>query len=293
MWDLPGPGVEPVSRALAGGFFIAVPPGKPPPSPHMSAVSFVLYRLWLMAFHNFQYPLSHSAIMSGSTGVGECCTLAIVQVINVATDFIVCRWEWIWSYSFASWPPAHLLSQARERWLPSYSRGCAAPQTWLGQALASCWTPQVWPGAPMGASHACGAAAEGDTCFPKCPTLCDPTDCGPPGSSVHGILQARILEWVAIPFSRGSSWPRDGTRVSHMQGDYHLSHQGSPKVFPQRWHQWKYTPRLRNTFIRWMWQSRRRKRRTAGIQRGQEVGRAPSRHWAREAELPEGGPRSR
>ena len=40
-----------------------------------------------------------------------------------------------------------------------------------------------------------------------CPTLWDPTDCSPPGSSVHGILQARILEWVAIPFSRGSSHP--------------------------------------------------------------------------------------
>ena len=36
----------------------------------------------------------------------------------------------------------------------------------------------------------------------SCPTLCDPTDCRPPGSSVHGILQASILEWVAIPFSR-------------------------------------------------------------------------------------------
>ena len=42
-----------------------------------------------------------------------------------------------------------------------------------------------------------------------CPTLCDPKDCSPPGSSVPGILQARILEWVAMPFSRGSSRPRD------------------------------------------------------------------------------------
>ena len=42
----------------------------------------------------------------------------------------------------------------------------------------------------------------------SCPTLCDPMDCSPPGSTVHGILQARILEWVAIPFSRGSSWTR-------------------------------------------------------------------------------------
>jgi len=43
----------------------------------------------------------------------------------------------------------------------------------------------------------------------SCPTLCDLLDCSPPGSSVHGILQARILEWVAIPFSMESSWPRD------------------------------------------------------------------------------------
>ena len=44
--------------------------------------------------------------------------------------------------------------------------------------------------------------------------LCDPMDCSPPGSSVHGILQVRILEWVAIRFSRGSSWPRDWTCIS-------------------------------------------------------------------------------
>ena len=42
-----------------------------------------------------------------------------------------------------------------------------------------------------------------------CPTLCNPMDCSQLGSSVHGILQARILEWVAISFSRGSSQPRD------------------------------------------------------------------------------------
>ena len=46
------------------------------------------------------------------------------------------------------------------------------------------------------------------------PTLCDTMDCSLPGSSVHGILQARVLEWVAISFSRGSSQPRDQTRVS-------------------------------------------------------------------------------
>ena len=50
----------------------------------------------------------------------------------------------------------------------------------------------------------------------SCPTLFDPTDCSPPGSSVHGILQARILEWVAMPSSRGSSRPRDQTHISYI-----------------------------------------------------------------------------
>ena len=54
----------------------------------------------------------------------------------------------------------------------------------------------------------------------SCLTLCDPVDCSTPGSSVHGILQARILEWVAISFSRGSPWPRDRTQVSCIAGRF-------------------------------------------------------------------------
>ena len=48
----------------------------------------------------------------------------------------------------------------------------------------------------------------------SCPALYNPACCSPPGSSVPEFLQVRVLEWVAIPFSRGSSWPRDGTPVS-------------------------------------------------------------------------------
>ena len=51
-----------------------------------------------------------------------------------------------------------------------------------------------------------------------CPTLCNPVDCSLPGSSVHGIFQTNVLEWVAISFSRASSLPRDRTQVSHIVG---------------------------------------------------------------------------
>ena len=66
----------------------------------------------------------------------------------------------------------------------------------------------------------------------SCVQLCDPMDCGSPGSSVHGILQARILEWVAIPFCRGSSPPRDWTHIScifrNVADSLALSQWGSP-----------------------------------------------------------------
>ena len=54
----------------------------------------------------------------------------------------------------------------------------------------------------------------------SCPTLGNSMDCKIPSSSVHGSFQARLLEWVAISFSRGSSWPRDRTWVSHIAGKH-------------------------------------------------------------------------
>ena len=67
----------------------------------------------------------------------------------------------------------------------------------------------------------------------SCPTLCDAMDHSPPGFSVHGILQARIWEWVAVSFSKGSSQPRDRTCLSYASyiGKwvlYHQCHLGSP-----------------------------------------------------------------
>ena len=76
----------------------------------------------------------------------------------------------------------------------------------------------------------------------SCPTLCDPMDCSPLDVSVHGILQARILDWAAFPFYRGSSWPRDRTQVSCTAGRFFAiwatreAHDDCNKV--QYWRQW-------------------------------------------------------
>ena len=64
----------------------------------------------------------------------------------------------------------------------------------------------------------------------SCPTLCDPIDCSLPGSSVHGGLQGGRLGWVAMPFSRGPSWPKNRTLSSYISclGKWVLYHLGSP-----------------------------------------------------------------
>ena len=65
-----------------------------------------------------------------------------------------------------------------------------------------------------------------------CPTLCDPMDCSPPGSSVHGIFQARILEWVAMLSSRGSSQSRDRIHISCTAGRFFTTEPpGKPQLF--------------------------------------------------------------
>ena len=74
--------------------------------------------------------------------------------------------------------------------------------------------PRVWPVESSIAAHCvCTLCAKS---LQSCLTLCYPVDCSPPGSSVSGILQARILEWVAMPSSRETSRPRDRTRISYV-----------------------------------------------------------------------------
>ena len=98
---------------------------------------------------------------------------------------------------------------------------------WLSSSSSS-YTKDVWYPKHM---IRCSTSLKSESeVTPSCPTLCDHVDCSLLGSSVHGILQARILEWTAISFSRGSSQPRDQTWVSHIAGRPSTlwSHQGSP-----------------------------------------------------------------
>ena len=86
-------------------------------------------------------------------------------------------------------------------------------------------TYSVWTSAKTELFLLPPAAPESSLCLcmlvtQSCPTLCDPMDCSPPGSSVHEVFQARILEWIAISFSRGSSGPRDWTQVSYIAGGF-------------------------------------------------------------------------
>ena len=84
---------------------------------------------------------------------------------------------------------------------------CCSPWVTNSPAQLTDWTIAT---AAKYALHACLPAKWLQSCL----TLCDPMDCSPPGSSVHGILQARILEWVVISFTRGSALPRSWTCIS-------------------------------------------------------------------------------
>ena len=97
---------------------------------------------------------------------------------------------------------------------------------WLGgHALLKRWRIRCWVrGCCVTPPRPAGSQTLLSYCrclLPKsCPILWDPQDCSPPGSSVHGISQARILEWVAISFSRGSSRPRDTAHISCLAGRF-------------------------------------------------------------------------
>ena len=121
----------------------------------------------------------------------------------------------------------HGILQARIlEWVAiSFSRGSSPPRDWawisriVGRRF-TVWATRESPGnLSPGINPLFIFKSESESEVAQlCPTLCDPMDCSPPGFSIHGIFQARILEWVAISFSRGSSRPRNRTWVSCIAG---------------------------------------------------------------------------
>ena len=100
-------------------------------------------------------------------------------------------------------------------------RPCASKPLWE-MSLDTPWHPLAFRASCLlgvalcGGQNMCACVLVAQSCL----TPCDSIGCSPPGSSVHGILQARILEWVAVPFSRGSSQARDRTEVSCIAGRF-------------------------------------------------------------------------
>ena len=114
---------------------------------------------------------------------------------------------------------------------------------WMRSSTVTCSKPRQTPILDWGRIENNGYYKHtARVCVCACSVMsdsCDLIDCGLPGSSVHGIIQARMLECIAISFSRGSSWPRDWTHVSYVsctgrQVLYHWRHQGSPISCPKR-----------------------------------------------------------
>ena len=120
------------------------------------------------------------------------------------------------SKSFGGWWMSHRNTFA---WLSAYHGKEAETALLLSKVNPSSWALDLIPRSSLLAhffTYLPPSLSQQFTCMcaQSCPTLCHPKRCNPPGSSVHGISQARILEWVAISSSKGSSWPRGQTRIS-------------------------------------------------------------------------------
>ena len=116
----------------------------------------------------------------------------------------------IWGLS-GGWRPSHIPSHWPRAWGTVYTQRSLPPHPSTLELFS-------WPGKFPQLSYSPQGKESESEVAQSCPTLSGPVDCSLPGSSLHGIFQARILEWVAISFSRASSQPRDRTEVSLIGG---------------------------------------------------------------------------
>ena len=136
-------------------------------------------------------------------------------------EYMLRETQFLWTRQF----PLRIKSAGNELLLKDWGQEILDSKE--GGKMRDTWSPlesgEVFISSQQTGMHVCSVALV--------MSLWDSMNCSPPGSSVHGILQARILEWVAMPSSRGSSQPRDWTRVSCAASrSLLLSHQGSPST---------------------------------------------------------------
>ena len=203
--DLPEPGGKPASPAMAGGFFTAKPPGKPnlyyiqPDKASFWCGSLLPTRKhWTNGFWTSEFLLlldwDSSCVKLNFTFLNNCLrhtyTNSLIFLLPNHTPQMPTV-SWPFYYQCDSWCLTSLDFKFHlSSWILSSTYFSSSP---LVTAL------------PF-ALRVLGCSVMSDSLWPM--------DCSPPGSSVHEISQARILEWVAISSSRGSSWPRDQTHIS-------------------------------------------------------------------------------
>ena len=138
--------------------------------------------------------------MCVSLHFSECSLIEVAHLIYPGK--ILCRWEWLPT-------PVFLPGESHgQRSLVGYSSWVTKSQTWLTFSFFFCLK--------LSSCYQYSEVLVAQLCL----TLCNPMNCSPPGSSIHGILQARTLKWIAIPFFKGSSWPRDQTWVFCIAGRF-------------------------------------------------------------------------
>ena len=138
----------------------------------------------------------------------EC--LSITEQMHCMCSCFVPPWV-----STFSWLPLHITDHSLYHFHCPPSQLPAEWCQWGVTGMILEWEAAGMPGHLL-QSLGCQVSLDYAKSLQSCLTLCNPIDCSPPGSSVRGIFQARILEWVAIPSSRGSSWSRDRTCRSYL-----------------------------------------------------------------------------
>ena len=153
----------------------------------------------------------------GKTGSGMWDVFEMLQAPEKVTLLISCGTVDLWAFALSSQENIRNIALGLHRAQSTWGEGFLWPEAgWktLGFSVFS----DFGQGHPWDKKKRERESDRENEVTQSCSTLCNLVDCSPQGSSVHGVFQARVLEWGAISYSRGSSWPRDRTQVSWIAG---------------------------------------------------------------------------